>query len=100
MRIIGGTSVPKKTKRRQEMPATKVATKHIAKKSITEKQMGMPEIRAKAQSLGIDPGKMKKTELIHTIQVAEGYSPCFGRSNGQCGNTGCCFIKDCLKVSL
>ena len=87
------------------MPATKVATKHatkkhIAKKSVTEKRMGMPEIRAKAQSIGIIPGKMKKPELIHTIQVTEGYEPCFGRSDGQCGNTGCCFIKDCFKVRL
>lgn len=87
------------------MPATKVAKKHatkkhIAKKCVTEKRMGIPEIRVKAQSLGITPGKMKKPELIHTIQVAEGYEPCFGRSDGQCGNTDCCFIKDCLKVRL
>jgi hypothetical protein len=87
------------------MPATKVATKHatkkhIAKKSITEKRIGMPEIRDKARSLGITPGKMKKPELIHTIQVTEGYEPCFGRSDGQCGNTDCCFIKDFLKVRL
>ncbi len=87
------------------MPATKVARKHtakkhIAKKRVTEKHMGMPEIRMKAQSLGLTSGKMKKPELIHTIQMAEGYEPCFGRSDGQCGNTGCCFIKDCLKVRL
>jgi hypothetical protein len=87
------------------MPATKVATKHstkkhIAKKRVTEKRMGMPEIKLKAQSLGISPGKMKKPELIHNIQMAEGYTQCFGRSDGQCGNTDCCFIKDCLKVSL
>ena len=87
------------------MPATKVATKHapkkhIAKKRVTEKRMGMPEIRMKARSIGIDPGKMKKPELIHAIQVTEGYEPCFGRSNGQCSNTDCCFIKDCLKVRL
>ena len=87
------------------MPATKVATKHatkkrVAKKSTTEKRMGMPEIKAKARSLGIIPGKMKKPELIHTIQVTEGYEPCFGRSGGQCGNTECCFINDCLKVRL
>lgn len=87
------------------MPATKVATKHttkkhIAKKRVTEKRMGMPEIKLKAQSLGISPGKMKKPELIHTIQVTEGYEPCFGRSDGQCGSTDCCFIKDCLKVRL
>jgi len=77
------------------MPATKVA-----KKNVTEKLMGMSEIRIKAQSLGINPETMKKPELIHTIQQAEGYTPCFGRSNGQCGNTDCCFISDCLKIRL
>jgi len=77
------------------MPATKVAKKHIAKK-----RMGMPEIRKKAQMLGIIPGKMKKPELIHTIQVTEGYMPCFGRSNGQCSNSDCCFMQDCLKLRL
>jgi len=77
------------------MPATKVA-----KKNVTEKLIGMSEIRIKAQSLGINPGTMKKPELIHTIQQAEGYTPCFGRSNGQCGNTDCCFISDCLKIRL
>lgn len=86
------------------MPATKVAKKPVTKKHIAKKptsgkgkRMSMSQIRMKAQSLGIDPGKMKKPELIHTIQVAEGYSPCFGTSGGHCDYTDCCFIKDCLK---
>jgi len=70
------------------MPATKVK----------EKRMGMPEIRKKATSLGITPGKMEKVELVHAIQMAEGCTPCFGRSDGQCSHTDCCFIKDCLKI--
>jgi hypothetical protein len=83
------------------MPATKVAKKRVTKKRAgTEKGMGMPEIRIKAKSLGITPGKMKKVDLIHTIQLAEGYTPCFGTSNGQCSNTDCCFIKDCLKIRI
>jgi hypothetical protein len=91
------------------MPATKVAKKpvtkkHIAKKPASKKQaaskskrMSMPQIRMKAKSLGIDSGKMKKPELIHTIQVTEGYSACFGTSAGHCDYTDCCFIQDCLK---
>jgi hypothetical protein len=87
------------------MPATKVKKKHVtkkhnAKKCVTEKRMGLPEIKMKAQSLGLTPGKMKKPELIHTIQVTEGNTPCFGRSDGQCGNSGCCFMRDCLSVRL
>ncbi len=87
------------------MPATKVkkkhvTKKHITKKCVTKKHMGMPEIKKKAQSLGLTPGKMKKPELIHTIQMTEGNTPCFGRSDGQCGNSGCCFMRDCLSVRL
>jgi len=81
------------------MQATKVEKKHIAKKSTAEKgkRIGMAEIKMKAQYLGIDPGKMKKPELIHAIQASEGYSPCFGTSGGHCDYTDCCFIQDCLK---
>ena len=72
------------------MPSTK----------ITEQRIGMPEIKMKAQLLGIIPGKMKKPELIHAIQVAEGYTPCFGKSGGHCSHTDCCFMDDCLKTRL
>ena len=74
--------------RRQKMPATIAA----------KKSLSLAGIKTKAKALGIKPGNMKKPELIHAIQIAEGYTPCFGRSNGQCSNTDCCFIKDCLKV--
>jgi len=72
------------------MPSTKIA----------EKRLGMPEIRMKAQALGIKPGKMKKADLIHAIQIAEGCTPCFGRSGGQCFYTDCCFMNDCFKTKL
>jgi hypothetical protein len=65
---------------------------------VAEKVMMMTEIRVKAKGLGINPGKMNKTELIHTVQVAEGYSPCYGKSNGQCPYTDCCFRTECLKI--
>lgn len=69
----------------------------MASTKVAEKRFGMPEIRMKAQVLGLNPGNMKKPELIHAIQVAEGYTPCFGRSNGHCPHTDCCFMQDCLK---
>ncbi|MGD8786624.1 MAG: hypothetical protein PVJ60_04300 [Phycisphaerales bacterium] len=77
------------------MPATKTT-----KKKVTKKSLGLPEIKKKAKKLGITPGKMNKPDLIHAIQAAEGYTPCYGWSNGQCDNTDCCFMTDCLKVSL
>ena len=61
--------------------------------------MKLIEIKAKAKTLGIKAGKMKKTELIHAIQKAENNTPCFGESNGQCRYTDCCFIQDCVKVN-
>ena len=61
-------------------------------------QMNMPEIKNKAKALGIKPGRMRKAELITTIQIAEGNRPCFGTSNGYCPYTDCCFMDDCLKI--
>ena len=66
----------------------------------TPKSISMTEIKAKAKGLGINPGQMKKPELIHAIQTAEGNTACFGRSNGQCSNIDCCFMGDCLKTRL
>jgi hypothetical protein len=60
--------------------------------------MKVGQIREKAKNLGITAGKMKKVELIHSIQQAEGCEPCFGRSGGSCEYRNCCFMKDCLKI--
>lgn len=61
-----------------------------------KKAMTMAEIKQKAISRGIQPGQMDKAELIHSIQRSEGNTPCFGKSNGQCPYTDCCFMDDCL----
>ncbi len=63
------------------------------------KPMTMPEIKKKAKTLGITPGKMNKPDLIRTIQQAENCTPCFGSSNGQCQYTDCCFMQDCYKTN-
>ena len=60
--------------------------------------MTFDKIKRKAKKLGIDCSKMKKAEIIHSIQRAEGNNPCFGTTNGSCQYTDCCFIKDCLKI--
>ena len=70
------------------MPATQVAAR----------RMGMPEIKVKAKTLGITPGRMKKAELIHSIQLAEGCTPCYGTSTGQCPHSDCCFMDDCFRA--
>jgi hypothetical protein len=63
-----------------------------------KKSIKMAEVKEKAKYLGIVPGKMKKAELIQTIQEWEGNTSCFGRCNGQCTNEACCFIVDCLRT--
>jgi len=60
--------------------------------------MKVNEVKQKAKALGINCGKMKKTELIRSIQKTEGNTPCFGTSNGECQHIDCCFIRDCLKI--
>jgi hypothetical protein len=71
------------------MPAVKIA----------EKALSMNDIKNKARGLGINPENMQKTQLIHSIQTAEGNTPCFGKSNnGRCPYTDCCFRKDCFKI--
>lgn len=65
---------------------------------VAYKPMTMAEIKMKAKSLGIDPGKLKKVELIHAIQAGEGCTPCYGRSNGNCPWTQCCWRGDCFKA--
>jgi hypothetical protein len=66
--------------------------------SAARKSLTVTEIKAKARTLGVEPGKMKKAELIHAIQIAEGCTPCYGRSNGDCPWTGCCWRGDCFKA--
>ncbi len=62
----------------------------------SQKGLTLAQIKDKAKLLGINAGKMKKTELIHAIQVAEGCTPCYGRSNGNCPWTQCCWRGDCF----
>jgi len=60
--------------------------------------LSMNEIKDKAKNLGINPGTMKKTELIRAIQRSEGNNTCYGTTNGTCQWTECCFRSDCLKI--
>lgn len=63
-------------------------------------EINITEMKERAKSLGIDPEEMKETELIHSIQIAEDCTPCFGTSSGQCDQFDCCFMQSCLQSSL
>ena len=67
---------------------------------VAPKSMTMTEIKAKAKLRGVEPGKMKKADLIHAIQIAEGCAPCYGRSNGDCPWVQCCWRSDCFKAKV
>jgi len=58
--------------------------------------MKMQEVQEKARMLGLNPGKMKKADLIHAIQSKEGNFPCFGTAKDFCDQTECCWRSDCL----
>ncbi|NOQ67409.1 MAG: SAP domain-containing protein [Desulfobacterales bacterium] len=46
--------------------------------------------------MGIQAGKMKKTDLVRTIQMAEGNSPCFQTGATSCDQENCCWRSDCI----
>jgi len=58
--------------------------------------MKVNEIKAKAKALGINPGKLKKSELIIAIQKAEKNTPCFGTGTASCLQMDCCWRSDCI----
>jgi len=62
--------------------------------------MELKELKEKAIKLGIKPKiRMKKKEFIHSIQTAEGNSPCFGTAKDSCDQMDCCWRQDCLTAS-
>lgn len=58
--------------------------------------MRMEDIREMAKALGVRSARMKKTELIRAVQIAEGNFPCFATASGYCDQLGCAFREDCL----
>lgn len=58
--------------------------------------MKMVEVKQKAKGMGLKVGKAKKEELIKTIQLSEGNSPCFGTTDGSCDRADCLWRADCI----
>ena len=60
--------------------------------------MKLQEVKAIAKRRGIDPGRMRKDELIKTLQRDEGNNDCFGAALSiGCSELDCCWREDCLK---
>jgi hypothetical protein len=55
--------------------------------------------RDRAYRRAIETGEMPNFDLIHTMQTAGGYQPCFGRAQGSCDQTVCRFHVDCMALA-
>lgn len=62
--------------------------------------MNMQKIREVSKERGIKAGKMNKTELIRTMQSAEGNNDCFAsRHVDVCNQLECLWRKDCCEAN-
>jgi hypothetical protein len=62
--------------------------------------MTVKEVKAIAKRMGLKTGRLRKAELINSIQTAEGNIPCFGMERLQyCGEEGCLWRDDCSEVN-
>ncbi len=58
--------------------------------------MKVEQVRTIATQRGIKAGKMKKSDLIRSIQKAEGNEECFDSGKSQhCGQEECLWREDC-----
>ena len=59
--------------------------------------MIVKEIKIMAKTMGINGARMLKVDLIRAIQVKEGNTPCYQTGIVSCGQTRCCWFRDCQK---
>ena len=58
--------------------------------------MKVEELKKLARAHGIKVAKMKKADLIRSIQRAEGNNDCYNTGSADtCGQTGCLWRDDC-----
>ena len=60
--------------------------------------MDMKAVKEKAKELGIEMKKMKKAEVIRSIQRKEGNFPCFETAREYCDQLACAWRSACLPV--
>lgn len=62
--------------------------------------MKMTAVKEKAKEVGVKPGKKKKRELIHEIQVHEGNTSCYQSEIAPvCGLAECLWREDCMPAN-
>ena len=62
--------------------------------------MRLQEIQRMAKGMGINPFRMKKTDLIQFIQREESNIDCYGTERvAHCEEQGCLWRSDCLSLN-
>jgi hypothetical protein len=59
--------------------------------------MAIYDIRVIAHNMGIDPNGLNKKDLIRSIQIKEGNTPCFKTADTYCDKADCLWKRDCLR---
>ncbi len=58
--------------------------------------MNMNQIKEVAKERGVKPGRLKKEDLIRSIQQVEGNPQCFNTNfSAECGQPDCLWRGDC-----
>jgi len=58
--------------------------------------MKTADVKEKAKEIGVKVTRMSKTDMIRSIQIAEGNFPCFKTAEVYCDQFNCCWREDCL----
>jgi len=58
--------------------------------------MNINQVKSKAKKMGIKVGRMKKSDIIRSIQLKEGNFPCFESALSYCDQEFCSWREDCL----
>ena len=62
--------------------------------------MKMQDIRERAKDFGIKTSRMSKSNLIQTLQLAEGNFNCFASAvDNECDQLGCSWREDCFAAA-
>jgi hypothetical protein len=63
---------------------------------LKEKAMNISEIKKLAKDRGLASGRMRKAELIHSLQAQERNSQCYNTDfSAHCGQPDCLWRGDC-----
>lgn len=62
--------------------------------------MKFKDVQSKAKDMGVNPYRMKKADIIRSIQRRENSIDCYGTIRmGHCGEVGCLWRSDCLSLN-